>query len=611
MNASFATFCRNQRLSLQKPSREKRDMPKAEGLKIAKMLIAKEARENTGTLDLGNLNLTEFPNEIFQLDHLRVLNLGGCYCDSNGKWHDTANSLHRNHFKPNTLSFSFPMLQVLSLRATDIEGSMPDISSLTQLEVLDIHHTFVHDISVLTPLKHLRVLYCSATWVSDLSALKGLMNLRSLVCWSCSHVADLSPLKSLKQLQEVNCNATQVTDLSPLTVLPDLQLLNCGSTNVTDLSLLESLKRLQMVDCSSTKVTDLSPLANIIRIQTLNCSSTKVTDLAPLAGLKGLKALNCSSTSVKDLSPLAKLKRLQKLDCSSTEVADLSPLIGLDDLQVIDCSATSVTDLSPLVTLRAINEVCAAACTLYSIPLALLERDCHFYLRNTQIPGVPPAVLSKCDFPHDDCRDKLLKYCTTLVADYASAVNSKSRPIPSDSRGNPQVQNWLLDRAHAERAKEAERVLNVLSGDSKANARGRPPGGASGQQSDVCPPSQIANESILNDSTAESNDADLLSLWDRLLPEQRRLLGFIQKHEGNRLTFLTIAANFTIPSLAGANVDDPAEGHTLSDRPIRRYCRPMFESPYCFLEREGDRGPIRLTIRGRRLVSLVTLRQSG
>jgi hypothetical protein len=49
---------------------------KSEGWAIALERIGKESSERTGSLDLGMLGLTELPSELFDLTHLRELNLG-------------------------------------------------------------------------------------------------------------------------------------------------------------------------------------------------------------------------------------------------------------------------------------------------------------------------------------------------------------------------------------------------------------------------------------------------------------------------------------------------------------------------------------------------------
>ena len=59
-------------------------MSNPEGLAIARQLIAQEAQLQTGFLDLGKLGLTDLPDEVHQLTHLRGLNLGRWYFDKTG-----------------------------------------------------------------------------------------------------------------------------------------------------------------------------------------------------------------------------------------------------------------------------------------------------------------------------------------------------------------------------------------------------------------------------------------------------------------------------------------------------------------------------------------------
>ena len=53
----------------------------SDGERIALERIAKEADERTGYLDLGMLGLTDLPAELFELKHLRGLNLGSAWRD--------------------------------------------------------------------------------------------------------------------------------------------------------------------------------------------------------------------------------------------------------------------------------------------------------------------------------------------------------------------------------------------------------------------------------------------------------------------------------------------------------------------------------------------------
>ena len=132
-----------------------------DGLTIARERIVREAEEKTGFLDLGRLGLTELPEELFQLKHLRGLNLGA----------GGASELEDNF----------------------VEGSLHRLAELGELRRLSL----------------------SGTDLSDFAPLQGLTNLQSLDC-SLTQVTDLEPLRDLVRLQSLDCTSTQVSDLGPL-----------------------------------------------------------------------------------------------------------------------------------------------------------------------------------------------------------------------------------------------------------------------------------------------------------------------------------------------------------------------------------------------------------
>src|SRR4029453_19430612 len=163
------------------------------GMETARRLIAEEQEKKTGFLDLGNLQLTEVPAEVFALPHLRVLNLGSSYVDECGEYQQSANGDYETR---NTLN------------------RLPDR---------------------LCALGNLTALFLVSTQVSDLSPLQGLSALQSLACWG-TQVSDLSPPQGLSALQSLTCSGTQGSDLSPLQGLSALQSLACSGTQGSDLS---------------------------------------------------------------------------------------------------------------------------------------------------------------------------------------------------------------------------------------------------------------------------------------------------------------------------------------------------------------------------------------
>ncbi|MCA9521462.1 MAG: TonB family protein [Myxococcales bacterium] len=83
----------------------------------------------------------------------------------------------------------------------------------------------------------------------------------------------------------------------------------CNDKNVTDVSPLRRLTHLEQLDLGGTAVEDLSPLAGLHALKELYLFNTKVRDLSPLEGLKALVKLVLTGTPARrNAKQLAKLK---------------------------------------------------------------------------------------------------------------------------------------------------------------------------------------------------------------------------------------------------------------------------------------------------------------
>ena len=176
-----------------------------DGLAIARERIAKAAVEKSGFLDLGMLGLTELPEELFRLKHLRRLNLGVGYLDAQGEWQDSITDIDEKNSP-----------------GSDLRG----LGELNELQSLFLRGAVLSELVGVEGLPNLLEIDCSDTQVSDLAPLAGLSNLRWLDC-SSTQVSDLSPLASLSNLQWLDCSYTRVSSLVPLVGLPNLKWLYC------------------------------------------------------------------------------------------------------------------------------------------------------------------------------------------------------------------------------------------------------------------------------------------------------------------------------------------------------------------------------------------------
>jgi internalin A len=365
-----------------------------DGLAIAQQRIVEEKENRTGFLDLGRLGLTELPEEIFELTHLRGLSLGSYWRDNQGDWHEADPDLAPNQIAPLLGNLHrFPGLKWLSLRGSDV-GDLGPVAGLSSLQSLD----------------------CSDTPVSDLGPVAGLSSLQSLDC-SSTPVSDLGPVAGLSSLQSLHCVMTQVSDLGPVAGLSSLQSLHCSYTQVSDLGPVAGLSSLQSLDCSDTQVSDLGPVAGLSSLQSLDCSDTPVSDLGPVAGLSSLQSLNCRSTQVSDLGPVAGLSSLQSLNCAGTPVSDLHSLCQLVVLRELRCDATHVSDLPDgLIWLDSLQRLC---------------------LHDTPIADIPTEVRSES--PGDDCLDRIRAHLRDLEAGSERLPDAKALVLGNGRIGKTQI----------------------------------------------------------------------------------------------------------------------------------------------------------------------------
>jgi hypothetical protein len=89
-----------------------------DGEAIARERIAQEADERTGDLDLGTLGLTELPDALFDLKHIKRLNLGALYGDELGAMRPASANIAPNEPGPSLARLqALPNLRALSLRS--------------------------------------------------------------------------------------------------------------------------------------------------------------------------------------------------------------------------------------------------------------------------------------------------------------------------------------------------------------------------------------------------------------------------------------------------------------------------------------------------------------
>ncbi len=240
------------------------------------------------------------------------------------------------------------LAQMTNLKSLDLEGNeeisdLSPLSGLTSLEKLSLPlPSRIRDLSPLAGLTNMKELSISGDWrenppvneIKDFSPLASLSQMEDLVM-VVTELEDLSFLSGMTGLTRLKLSGTVLTaDLTALKGLTHLKELNLDTYGLQSLSGLEGMANLEMLeiadDAGSTFVRDLSSLKDMTNLRVLRFRisgySSYNTDLASLSGLTNLEELivpGGDGTVELDLTPLANLKHLRILNtgCNAVDLA--------------------------------------------------------------------------------------------------------------------------------------------------------------------------------------------------------------------------------------------------------------------------------------------------
>ena len=151
-----------------------------------------------------------------------------------------------------------------------------------------------------------------STKIISIDPLSSLENLQHLDLFN-TEVTDLTPVAKLQNLQYLEISYTPVNDFTPLRTAQDLQTLWLQGTKITDLTPLSNLRKLESLFLAYTQVIDLTPLAGLTALEDLYLHGAPVEDLTPLHQLPNLGYVNLSGVPASDEQFRALRKALPNL----------------------------------------------------------------------------------------------------------------------------------------------------------------------------------------------------------------------------------------------------------------------------------------------------------
>ncbi|AEE52217.1 leucine-rich repeat protein [Haliscomenobacter hydrossis] len=371
-------------------------------------LIQQCQDEQSDFLDLGNLGLTEIPEEVYGLKHLKCLNLGTHYYVE-GEWEKSKNKGNANYISHlDTRLAELENLEALTLAENPITACQL-ASILPNLKVLDLSYAQIKNHHSIFDLKHLQVLRLSGNRLNDLSFLpdepylslqhldishNNLRALASLEIFSnlqilnasinfLQHTQDFPLLKKLKELYLGGNFLEEVDGLNELIALEKISLGFLGlEIKVFDENRTRSnsnflfnwpnwnnLIKLKTIDLQGNFILEIPSLEHYVALEVLFLGQNKLKHLGGVTHVKSLKILTLGNLKhlsdyifqrsfgfnykhpqnvFSDLDGLDNLKNLKRLYLDCLDLKEIPSLVTFKQLAHLDLSNNQISEIKNL-----------------------------------------------------------------------------------------------------------------------------------------------------------------------------------------------------------------------------------------------------------------------
>ena len=280
---------------------------------------------------------------------------------------DSEQEIHFTDINPETVVREKIGKSIGAIRRADVENitelsarvrgitSIESLRYFTSLEELDLYGNRITDFSVLTELTSLKKLNIAKNYNVLTSNTAGASGL------------DLTPLKGLVLLEELDASDNMLTDLTVLGSLSALQTLTLTNNRITDISPLAGCKSLTYVDLSynyglnsdntERGISDLSPLFENTQLRTLIAGHNLISNVEGIEALEELSYLDLTDNYLDSLAPLAEAASLETVLLHGNALTSLDPLAGNTTIRTLDVSLNMISNFDAINTMSALRSL--------------------------------------------------------------------------------------------------------------------------------------------------------------------------------------------------------------------------------------------------------------
>ena len=177
-----------------------------------------------------------------------------------------------------------------------------ELKTFTEQNALD--YCFLNNINP----DNIIVLILDYNNLTDISGIKLFKNTERLWLAYNNTQIDISVLKDLNNIKDLDLSNNKITDISVIKNLKNLMILNISNNEIEDISVLKNLKKLKKLILYNNQITDISVIKNLNNLEFLDIDYLKLESdqIKYLNSCKNLKELWCNK-GFKDMSVLDKL----------------------------------------------------------------------------------------------------------------------------------------------------------------------------------------------------------------------------------------------------------------------------------------------------------------
>ena len=202
-----------------------------------------------------------------------------------------------------------------------------------------------------------RIVLKTSKEISDIKLLNKFTNLKSLSFQYVSYPEDKIPkwMKFLARIGIIDLNKRCTIDLSPIKKLTSLENLEINDLLFKNFKPLSNLVNLKVLMFQKSRIRNLEPIKGLTKLEKLYIYDCKVTDIGPIKNLTNLKGLYIHCKEISDIGPIRQLTNLRKLELINTQIYDFEPLKQLkniEELYIINCPANNIETLKELTNLN-------------------------------------------------------------------------------------------------------------------------------------------------------------------------------------------------------------------------------------------------------------------